>query len=186
MDRPVLYIHGFASSGRSAKAADLKGRFPEVYAPTLSHIPELAVETLEQFIAALRPRRPLLVGSSLGGYYALHLSGATGLPAVLVNPVTAIEPPLTQVVGLQHSYFDGSGFEFTAEHVKSLQALAPEAADPARLLVLVQLGDEVIDQAATLERLAGARTVVEAGGDHAFRSFAERLPEVEAFAVEFD
>ena len=186
MNRPILYIHGFASSGHSAKAADLKGRFPEVYAPTLSHIPALAVETLEQFITALGPRRPLLVGSSLGGYYALHLSGATGLPAVLVNPVTAIEPPLTEVVGMQHSYFDGSTFEFTADHVKSLQGLQPAAAEPARLLVLVQLGDEVIDQAATLERLDGAQTVVEAGGDHAYRNFAERLPEIEDFAADFD
>ena len=186
MDRPVLYIHGFASSGRSAKAADLKGRFPEVYAPTLSHIPELAVETLEQFIAALHPRRPLLVGSSLGGYYALHLCGATGLPAVLVNPVTAIEPPLTEVVGVQHSYFDGSSFEFTAEHVQALQRLKPAAADPARLLVLVQLGDEVLDQNTTLERLSGARSVVEDGGDHAFRNFADHLPEIEAFAAGFE
>lgn len=186
MDRPVLYIHGFASSGRSAKAAVLQAHFPEVYAPTLSPIPELAVETLEQFIAALAPRHPLLVGSSLGGYYALHLAATAGLPAVLVNPVTAIEPPLTEVVGMQHSYFDGSAFEFTAGHVRALEGLARRLPDPDRLLLLVQLGDEVIDQRATLERLPGARSVVEEGGDHAYRNFADRFPDIEAFARTVD
>ncbi len=182
MPRPILYIHGFASSGHSAKAGLLKGAFSEVYTPSLSHIPRLAMETLEQFIAALGPRRPLLVGSSLGGYYALWLSQRLGLPAVLVNPVVAADIPAERVVGLRQSHVDGSRFEFTEEHYRQLADFRVENPDTSRLLLLLQLGDELLDQHKTLERLPGARALVDPGGDHGFQDFARRLEAIRAFA----
>lgn len=179
--RPLLYVHGFASSGHSTKARVLKEHFPEVFAPSLPPIPRLAVETLETVIAALG-REPLLVGSSLGGFFALHLSAKHGMPAVLVNPVVSIEPTLTRLVGLNRSYYDGSRFETTEQHLRDLAAMAPTALEPHRLLALLQLGDEVIDQQRTLKLLDGARIIAEAGGCHAFDHFERHLAAIRRFA----
>lgn len=184
MARPLLYIHGFASSGHSAKARLLKTACDNVYTPTVVAIPRLAVETLEQLATALD--NPLLIGSSLGGYYALYLSDRLGLPAVLVNPVTYLDIPLADVVGLNRSYYDGSRFEFTREHLESLQDFRVENPVTSRLLLLVQLGDELIDHHRTLGYLQGARADVDPGGDHGYRNFRDKIPLIRQFAQSLD
>jgi len=181
MPRPLLYIHGFASSAHSHKAAVLRRHFDAVYAPSLSHIPTLAVETLAEFIRAL-PEAPLLIGSSLGGYYALYLSQRFDLPAVLVNPVVQLTTPLAQVVGMNRHYFDGSRFEFTEAHLHSLAQYACPAPNSDKLLLMVEMGDELIDHRATLAALPGARHEVSEGGNHAYAGFEEKMATIKAFA----
>jgi len=182
---PLLYIHGFASSAHSHKAAVLRRHFDEVYTPSLSDIPTLAVETLSEFICAL-PCAPLLIGSSLGGYYALYLSQQFSLPAILINPVVNLQYPLSQVVGMNRHYYDGSRFEFTEEHLHSLANYASPSPRTERLMVMVEMGDELIDHRATLAALSGAREVITEGGTHAYSGFEEKLETIRAFAQEVD
>lgn len=181
MDRPLLYIHGFASSGRSAKAALLRRHFARVYSPTLSHNPELALDTLLQFVELLG--QPLLVGSSLGGLYAHYLSATRDLPAILINPALQPIPLLQRALGLQQSYADGSRFEFTAAHLQSLAQFQVTHPRPQRLLALLQFGDEVIDQHRTVELLPGARIVAAPGGDHGFQNLAEQMETIRTFGA---
>ncbi len=183
MSRPLLYIHGFASSAHSTKAQVLRHHFDALYAPSLSHIPDLAVETLEEFIRAL-PETPLLLGSSLGGYYALYLSQRIDLPAVLINPVVKIVSPLEQVQGMNHHYYDGSQFEFTATHLESLRQFACPSARTEKLLLMVQLGDKLIDHRSTIDFLPGARLEVEEGGNHAYEHFESKMELIRRFAEE--
>ena len=51
--------------------------------PALHHHPRQALPELEAAVAELG--RPLLVGSSLGGYYATHLAERHGLKALMVK-----------------------------------------------------------------------------------------------------
>ncbi len=80
MSGSILYIHGFNSSPLSKKACQLVevmerlGLSEHLRVPALHHHPRQAIEQLEQAIAELG--RPLLVGSSLGGYYATHRPSA--------------------------------------------------------------------------------------------------------------
>jgi predicted esterase YcpF (UPF0227 family) len=182
--RPLLYIHGFASSAHSHKATLLQQHFDEVYAPSLSHIPPLAVETLETFLQAL-PRAPLLTGSSLGGYYALYLSQRYDLPAVLINPVVQMQTPLARVVGMNSHYFDGSRFEFTEAHLKALAAYYCPQPDTQKLLLMVEMGDELIDHRQTLEVLSGAEQIVTPDGDHAYRDLECHLESIRNFSARF-
>lgn len=182
---PLLYIHGFASSGHSHKGQLLRKHFEEVYTPSLSHIPALAMETLEQFVDAM-PTPPLLLGSSLGGFYALYLSQRLSLPAVLINPVVMLRPEIEQLVGLQRHYYDGSQFEFTREHLQSLHDFYCPAPRSDRLLLMVQMGDEVIDHHQTLQQLPGARQLIEVGGDHAFSGFENHMQSIAEFARSID
>jgi len=99
-----------------------------------------------------------------------------------VNPVVAADIPAERVVGLRQSHVDGSRFEFTEEHYRQLADFRVENPDTSRLLLLLQLGDELLDQHKTLERLPGARALVDPGGDHGFQDFARRLEAIRAFA----
>lgn len=180
---PLLYIHGFASSGHSHKVQVLRQHFEEVYAPSLSHIPQLALETLEQFVDAMDDP-PLLLGSSLGGFYALYLSQRLSLPAVLINPVVKLTPEIEQLKGLHPNYFDNSRFEFTEAHLQSLHQYLCPAPRSDRLLLMLQMGDEVLDHQQTLQQLPGAQQLIELGGDHSFRGFENHMQAIRQFALD--
>ena len=86
----ILYIHGLNSSPASLKASQLvqamtqMGLADSLRVPALHHHPRQAIAQLERLVVELG--RPVLVGSSLGGYYATHLAERHGLPALLINP----------------------------------------------------------------------------------------------------
>jgi len=49
-----VYIHGFGSSAKGVKAMMVREAFaPKVIAPSLSPIPDLAIDTLEQIVEGL-------------------------------------------------------------------------------------------------------------------------------------
>ena len=93
MSGSILYIHGFNSAPASKKATQLSevmerlGLSDHLLVPALHHHPREAIGQLELAIAELG--RPLLVGSSLGGYYATHLAERHGLKALLINPAVS-------------------------------------------------------------------------------------------------
>ncbi|MBS7690396.1 esterase [Pseudomonas lalucatii] len=183
----ILYLHGLNSSPASLKASQLRramarmGLAERLRVPALHHHPRQAIGQLEGLIGELG--RPVLVGSSLGGYYATHLAERHGLRALLVNP--AVRPHLLfdGYLGPQKNYYSDETWELTAEHVTALAALeVPPPQDPARYQVWLQTADETLDyrQAQAYYRACALR--IQAGGDHGFQGFAARLPMLFAFA----
>jgi predicted esterase YcpF (UPF0227 family) len=69
--------------------------------------------------------------------------------------------------------------------VAELAALDPPAVTrPERYWLLVETGDEVLDYREAVSYFAGAFQTVVQGGDHAFSSFAEFVPDIAAWARE--
>ena len=180
----ILYIHGFASSGLGAKAETVREYFgEEAFAPSLPYVPDLAMDTLIQIAEqAAGCREPLhLIGSSLGGFYALYLAERFDLKAVLVNPSTRPWETLAAHTGEGTNYYDGARFEWTPRHVESLKKYRTRFSRPEKILLMLQSGDEVLDYRVALEELQGARTILEEGGDHAFQGFEKHLPAIAEF-----
>ncbi len=183
----VLYIHSFASSGRGAKALAVRRYFKSgALAPSLSYIPELAVDTLAAIVEQTLPQEPVgLIGSSLGGFYAIYLSERYDLPAVLVNP--SIEPykTLAPYTGSVTNFYDLTTFEWSERHIEQLKRLeVRKIRRPENYRVMLQTGDETLDYRIALSRFRSAETVVEAGGSHAFEGFENHLPKIEKFFTE--
>jgi len=183
----LLYIHGLNSSPASLKASQLLdvmrrlGLAEQLRVPALPHHPRQAIALLEATIAELG--RPVLVGSSLGGYYATHLAERLGLKALLINP--AVRPHLLfdGHLGPQQNHYSGETWELTADHVAALAELdVPPPQDPARYQVWLQTADQTLDyrQAERYYRACALR--IQAGGDHGFQGFAARLPALLSFA----
>ena len=182
----LIYIHGFNSSPASFKAKVLRerlaalGRADEFVAPALPHSPAAAAALLAEF--ARRHAQAVLVGSSLGGYYATWLAENFGLRAVLVNPAVRPYELLAAYVGTQKNLHTGEDYEFTAQHIAELCALEVGAITPERYLLMVETGDEVLDYRQAIEKYRGAQQLVIEGGDHGFSDFADYLDRVLAFA----
>jgi len=182
----IIYIHGFASSAYSNKAQILKKEFSEhshnIIAPSLSHIPTLAIETLKELIEAFSIYEEVyLIGSSLGGYYALYLSHLYNIPAVLINPALQPEFTLKKYIPSTTNYYDGSEFEYRQSHIESLQKYRVEESSTSNIFLMLQKGDEVIDYTIALKKLNGVKTVVEEGGDHSFRGVERYTQDIEEF-----
>ena len=182
----LLYLHGFRSSPRSAKArqvaAWMAAHRPDViwWCPQLPPSPREAVALLEAGIAGWPRDRMAVIGSSLGGFYATVVAERTGCPAVLLNP--AVEPArdLAAHIGEQTAFHDpGTHFHFRAEYVDELRALAPAAITrPERYCALIAKGDEVLDWREMSARYAGAAVTLLEGGDHALSDFDAHLPDL--------
>jgi len=178
----LIYIHGFNSSPASAKAQALKaklealGRGAEFTVPALPHGPAQAAVLLDALVA--RHPGAALVGSSLGGYYATYLAEKHGLKAALLNPVVRPYELLASLVGRQKKFHTGEEYDFTTQHVAELRALEVERVTPARYLLIVAKGDEVLDYRRAVERYRGCRQLVIEGSDHGLSDFADYLETV--------
>lgn len=177
----IIYLHGFNSSPASSKAALLvehcKSNSVECVAPQLADRPAQAV-SLVQELCLQAGGRALVVGSSLGGYYATWLIERNpGLHGALINPAVGAAFLLAAEVGrTQKNYHNETEYRFTADHLRELEELhVPKIADPSRYLLLVQKGDEVLDYKVAAEYFAGCEQIVEEGGDHSFTGFARHL-----------
>jgi predicted esterase YcpF (UPF0227 family) len=183
----LLYIHGLNSSALSKKATQLialmqsLGLSEQLRVPELHHHPRHAMVQLEAAIAELG--RPLLVGSSLGGYYATHLAQRYGLKAVLINPAVNPHQLFDGFLGTQQNFYTGQTWELTHDHVKALAELeVPAPQDAACFQVWLQTGDETLDyrRAESFYRACALR--IQAGGDHSYQGFAAQLTALLSFA----
>jgi len=168
----IIYIHGFNSSGQSGKARELAEIFPDeqVLAPDLPWQPKLAIEMLEALIQSHGNESLLLVGSSLGSYYAQYLGYRFSLPVVLINPALNPIPLLLSSVGEQTNYHTQEVYQLTEEAVFSLEYYAVDAVSMKKpVLVLLDKGDELIDYQIALKAYQQHGTVkCFDGGSHRF------------------
>jgi predicted esterase YcpF (UPF0227 family) len=172
----ILYIHGFASCGDSTKTRLLKAYFgeEEVLAPDVPVEPDAAMAFLRRLIGT--EAVTLIVGSSLGGFYATALSAEYRIDAVLINPSVHPYQTLAPCVGTNTFWCSGEPFEWESVYLLQLARMAEAMQLPeANLLVLLQTGDEVLDYAVAEEVYRGYEVVVETGGNHRFENLGDYL-----------
>jgi len=187
MSGSILYIHGFNSAPASKKACQLVevmerlGLSDQLSVPALHHHPREAIGQLQQAIAELG--RPLLVGSSLGGYYATHLAERHGLKALLVNPAVSPHRMFDGYLGTQQNLYTNETWELTHDHVTALAELeVPAPVDAQRYQVWLQTGDETLDYRLAQQYYRACALRIQAGGDHGYQGFAGQLPALLSFA----
>ena len=178
----ILYLHGFASCGNSTKTKLLKHYFGKenVIAPDLPVDPVEAVDFIRRQI--FEHDIDLIIGSSLGGFYATYFTEMYGIKTVLINPSTQPFITLAPYVGTNHFWCSGEPFEFAREHLESLFEFAVGQLNaPNRYLVLLQTGDELLDYTKAQEKYEGATVLVEEGGNHRFENLDDYLEQITLF-----
>lgn len=184
----IVYLHGLNSTGNSAKARWLREHLPgvRVLSPTYpAHRAAEAPARLRAFLAQAQrehtqERRLLLVGSSLGGFWAQHLAPEFGAGLVLINPSTRPQVTLTRYLGPQT--IDGSDerYALTETDVQAFGKFALGSCRPeVPTLVLLDEADEVIDYRFARDLYRGCgRTLVYPGGSHRFEHLADARAEI--------
>ncbi len=178
----VVYIHGFNSSPASFKAQQFRQAWlqlglpaEQLLTPELHHDPERAIQQLQDAIAQLQ--QPVLVGSSLGGYYATYLAEQYHLKALLINPAVRPHHLFDDFIAEQENLHTGERWLLTDAHLHALAALEVAAPrDAQRFSVWLQTGDETLNYCLAEQYYHDCSVHIEQGGDHGFQRFAEHLP----------
>ena len=188
-DFNVIYLHGFQSSSRSEKAqvlsSYLKSFEPKVsfHAPDLPFSPEQTLEHVSVLLETLSGKKILLVGSSMGGFYASYLSQKFRVPAILINPAVFASPLFESFSGqeIQNNYTRER--YRVAEHdlgrLKQIENAALE--HPELIFCLLETGDEVLDYRQAEKKYQFCKLKVIEGGNHRFKSFESCLSEIMDF-----
>jgi predicted esterase YcpF (UPF0227 family) len=175
----IIYLHGFRSSPRSEKAQALidrlreKGMESEIWCEQLPIDPAEAIRAIEHALSKAKTP-PLLVGSSLGGYYATYLAEQHQLKAVLINPAAYAYRILAPHLGRHQNLYTGEWFELTQAHIETLKQLAIEPIrHPSRFWLLAETGDEVLDYREAVQKYQGAKQTILPGGNHSLTVFPD-------------
>jgi hypothetical protein len=180
----IIYLHGFRSSARSIKARQLRQYLAEpqrvhlFWCEDLPNSPQEAIDRVSTVIER-SPTPPLIVGSSLGGYYATFLAERFDLRGVLINPACRAADLLEPWIGPHTNLYTGERFDLTPKHIDELRALrVSPLRNPKRFWVLLETGDEVLDYRVAVETYEGALITMKEGGNHSLESFPEFIPEI--------
>ncbi len=185
-----LYLHGFLSSPKSKKACEFKqfcqqhGLLKQLQIPALPIEPKAAITLCERQIQTLKQQYPKLViiGSSLGGYYATFLAEKYHAKAVLINPAVKPYLLLNQHIGIQTHYHNGQKVEVKQEHIEQLKRIDTlSLKNPKQYLVMLQTADETLDYRQAANFYQACELEIEQGGSHAFDNFVSKLPAIMQF-----
>lgn len=185
----TLYIHGFASTGATSKVDQLReilGPDEEVIAPTLTHCPFNDIETLCDIIESSKVKT--VVGSSLGGFYAIALAQRYDLRVVLINPALDPATTLEPMIGTVKVYGTNTEFTWGRPQLRELDALSymVEAAIQLEtseltwpnVLILLAEKDELLDSHVTAARFSLAKVIMDPNEDHRFGSMYPYAEEI--------
>ncbi|MFM7698259.1 MAG: YqiA/YcfP family alpha/beta fold hydrolase [Limnohabitans sp.] len=200
----VLYLHGFRSSPSSFKAQWLAAWFDKHFRHIHWHCPALPVSPLQaslliaQTLEGWPGASTLVIGSSLGGFYATWAAAKWGCAAVLINPSTHPSRDLKKHIGIHTAWHDASQtLEVLPLHIEEMLPLyvgngvnqltdrertkASALPDPQRLLAIIAKGDEVLDWQEMSQRYKAANVYLIEGSDHGLSDIADHVHVLEAF-----
>jgi hypothetical protein len=168
----IMYCHGFASHFDPSKD---KVRMLSQLAPVIGVTVDYTRHPMEVFEVFSQPlaqaRQTLIVGTSMGGFYAAWLGSVLDLPFIAINPAIAPSTSLRKHIGAGMTYF-GSAFDLKAEIVDAYKDLPFRTSGQGQ--IVVDLGDEVIDSQATITAVSNRLPVITyPAGSHQFDHMRE-------------
>ena len=180
----IIYIHGWNSSRKARKAELLKEELAnnpeyEVTSYTLKSHPREAIKQLAEIIKSEKESRKVhLIGSSLGGYYAVYLAESLDLKAAMVNPAVWAYKIFENDRGENLNPNTNEKYVIDQEWIDSLEEIFVETPDTKRYLVLLQTADETLDYRYAEKYFSGAKTIIDQGGSHSFEDLESKIPEM--------
>ncbi len=184
----VIYIHGFGGCGKGVKATEFKKHYQQrnisFLAPSLSYVPTLALSTLEEIIENCQGEEIKLIGSSLGGFYAIYLANRYNLKTALINPSTNPISTLQRISEKNYrgiNFFDLSEFDFNINHINMLKQYYVKDIKKELFLVMLQKDDDLIDYQIAKEQFSGSTIIIAEGGGHGFEGIESYFNQIDDF-----
>lgn len=169
-NRRLIYIHGFRSSPLSEKSRAFRQYYPDIMLATYDTLhPDVGFLQLDAIVQMALPSEPILIGSSLGGFWAYQFAKKYALTCVLLNPCMTPERTLRPDIGLVTNMYTGEqGLMAEADLQQYAHYRLP--GEPGECVVLHEKGDELISWQESVANFEGnAKLILIEGGSHSFK-----------------
>ena len=178
MDDVIIYIHGFKSSPLSEKSMALQAAFPGLVAADYDSLhPDTGFQQLDDLIRPHLRDNLVLVGSSLGGFWAYHFACRYGVKCVLLNPCMHPEISLLQHIGEVENMYTGEKGILTEWDLSRYPNYRLNGA--SHCTVLHEKGDEVIPYEESVANFKDvAYLMLLEGGNHRFEQLDVAIEEI--------
>lgn len=191
----LVYLHGFDNSSQSVKASVIRDYCKQyhaninVHCPDLNMEPKKVIEQISQIVITLKKESPvMIIGSSLGGFFANILSNKLDIPVFLLNPCLYPEETLINLFGDLNLnapdnnvfYHTKGGWDVTYGDMRwTTMNKITSTIYPEKIAVLLTTGDEVLNYKIALHFYNTQKVkniFIQQGGDHQISNFQEHLP----------
>jgi predicted esterase YcpF (UPF0227 family) len=166
-------------TGEAINALSTQENPIEWHCPQLLASPKDSIDMVERHIEDSKHDRLVVIGSSLGGYYANYLAEKYGCKCVALNPAVRAPRELASHVGMLTSYDTEEPYDFKLEYIDQLKDLQVETiTNPSRYFLMAAKGDELLDWQEMVEFYKDANQLVLEGSDHGISEYSDHLPKV--------
>jgi hypothetical protein len=176
----LIYLPGFNSGPQSEKSAQLKLQFPQLAVASYdSWNPDNGYRQIDALFRPDLDKNLVLIGSSLGGFWAYQFAKKYGLKCVLLNPCMSPEITLKPFIGAVENMYSKKKGVLKPEYL--LRYSVYRFSGGAQCTVLHEKGDELIPYRESVENFAGqAKLVLLEGGSHRFVNVQRAIEEIKA------
>lgn len=148
-----LYIHGFNSDVNSrsyfelCKILDNVSALSYDYTKTAQFCFMQLCEQIEKHISdnVNNSGNLRILGSSLGGFWALHIAKKYALPCVVFNPVTLAHEQMRPFVGINENFYTQEKWNFTEEILMSYAGFILDRELAIKPHIVLGKEDELLD-----------------------------------------
>lgn len=194
----IIYLHGFRSSPKSTKAAFLKQFCStndiDFLCPPLDMSPKKAVVQAMTIVKNMMDGQNLqiiLIGSSLGGFYATYImqncEGAEQLLSILINPAVRPFRDLKSAINSEKKWeLEALQIKpFTKNHHLEIKHLEETAGTilrfPDNILLVAAKGDELLSWEEMSSFYKGCQQYIVDGSDHSMTDFPKHWKSIKSF-----
>lgn len=179
----TLYLHGFCSSPKSDKGILLERAHHEsgirFIAPAMHCGPKKASEIILESIKDVDPADLVIIGSSLGGFYATWLAEKLSARAILLNPAVMPWRVVGDNLGKHRVHVEDIEIEVLPEHLDELREMeVTELERPCNYVTILGTNDEVLDWTEGRDFYRDTEQWIIEGADHRLSDFSSILPRI--------
>ncbi|BCE02429.1 YqiA/YcfP family alpha/beta fold hydrolase [Marinicellulosiphila megalodicopiae] len=190
MDNRIIYLHGFQSSPDSIKSIELQQYVKAHHAEYKLWIPQLPLEpdlAIQLCINYIDERMELgenitIIGSSLGGFYAVYLAQKYDLNCVVINPALHPDEYIERYKDYLEEIITNLPENWLVSYINVIRSFKVKTlTHPKRFLLLTQTGDELLDYRIAQAYFSDSYAQIDEGGCHNFDGFEKKLPHIFEF-----
>lgn len=173
----IWYLHGFRSSANSPKVKAMQQAFPNCHVKGISYTPhsplvaeEILINEYEKLIG--KDDQLVVVGTSLGGFWARWLASKLPVKSLMINP--SLHPDRTLETGEFKVYgeFDET-IKVTDKDLQDFNHYKVTSEPYGHCEVALSMDDEVLDSEKAAKELEGIYPI------HTFQTGSHRFTEFE-------
>ncbi len=166
-------------TGEAVRALSTPDNVYEWHCPQLLASPNESIDMVVKHIDQSKADRIVIIGSSLGGFYANYLAEKYQCKGIALNPAVYAARELEPHVGMMTACDSEEPFDFRAEYIDELRALqVNKITNPDRYFLIAAKGDELLDWKEMADFYPGAKQLILQGSDHSIADYADHLPAV--------